>query len=187
PRSLKHTDKQHMLADFAGLASTAAATALNAGQDAYHALCIFELGRGVIAGLLMEMRGDIFDLKQQHPDLAAEFTSLRDELDAPVGRTTSPISTDNTPSWESQAKRGREADQKFSELITRIRALPGFHNFLHPPTADELMAAANPDPIIVLNSSSYRCDSFFIEHDRIRVLELPDLKVEDVKNRVCDL
>jgi tetratricopeptide (TPR) repeat protein len=33
PRSLKHTDKQHMLAEFAGLASLAAATALNARKD----------------------------------------------------------------------------------------------------------------------------------------------------------
>ncbi|RYP32700.1 hypothetical protein DL768_011129 [Monosporascus sp. mg162] len=59
PRSLKHTDKQHMLADFAGLASIAGATALNSGKEAYYALQLLELGRGVIAGLLMEMRKDI--------------------------------------------------------------------------------------------------------------------------------
>ncbi|KAM6513329.1 hypothetical protein FALCPG4_015763 [Fusarium falciforme] len=187
PRSLKHTDKQHMFADFAGLASMAAAIALNAGQGAYHALRLLELGRGVIVGLLMEMSGDISDLKQQHPDLAAEFTSLRDELGALVDRTTSPISTDNTPSWESQAKRHREADLKFSELITRIRAPLVSHNFLHPPTADELMAAADPDPVIVINSSSYRCDLFLIEHDRIGALDLPDLKLEDVEKWARDL
>jgi hypothetical protein len=187
PRSLEHTDKQHMLADVAGLASLAAATALNAGRDAYHALQLLELGRGVIAGLLIEMRGDISDLKQQHPNMADEFTSLRDELDAPVGRTTSPISTDNTISWESQARRRREADQKFSELITGIRALPGFHNFLLPPTPDELMAAADPDPIIVINLSSYRCDAFLIEYNRIRVLELPGLTLEEVENQARDL
>jgi hypothetical protein len=88
----------------------------------YHALRLLELGRGVIASLQIEMRGDIAGLKQQYPGLAEEFISLRDELDAPMDRTTSPISTDNTPSWESQARRHREADQKFSELITKIRA-----------------------------------------------------------------
>ncbi|KAH8796745.1 CHAT domain-containing protein [Hyaloscypha finlandica] len=181
------TDKQHMLADFAGLASMAAATALNAGKDAYHALQLLELGRGVIAGLLMEMRGDISDLKQQHPGLADEFISLRDELDAPVDRTTSPISTDNTPSWEPQARRRREADQKFSELITRIRAQSGFDNFLLPPAAVELMTAADPDPIIVINLSSYRCDAFLIERDRIRVLELPGMKLKEVQKQARDL
>ncbi|KAJ4181737.1 hypothetical protein NW767_014057 [Fusarium falciforme] len=109
-----------MFADFTGLASMAVATALNVGQGAYHALRLLELGCGVIVGQLMEMRGDISDLKQQHPDLGAEFTSLRDELRAPVDRTTSPISTDNTPSWESQAKRHREAYLKFSELINQV-------------------------------------------------------------------
>ncbi|KAL8366673.1 hypothetical protein RB595_010506 [Gaeumannomyces hyphopodioides] len=187
PRSLKHTDKQHMLADFAGLASMAAATSLNAGKEADHALQLLELGRGVIAGLLMDMRGDISDLEQKHPILADEFVSLRDELDSPVDSPTVPSSGDNTSSWESQAKRRREADQKFSELITRIRAQPGFHNFLLPPTADELMAAADPDPIIVVNLSTYRCDAFLIQRDRIRVLELPRLKVTEVQKRARDL
>jgi hypothetical protein len=44
-----------MLANFAGLASLAAATALNAGRTADHALQLLELGRGVIAGLLLKM------------------------------------------------------------------------------------------------------------------------------------
>jgi len=187
PRSLKHTDKQHMLADFAGLASMAAATALNAGKDADHALRLLELGRGVIASLLMEMRGDISDLKQQHPELADEFISLRDELDAPVDRTTSLISTDSTSSWESQVRRRRAADQKFSELIMRIRAQSEFDNFLLPPTPDELMAAADPDPIIVINLSSYRCDAFLIERDQIRVLKLPGLTLTEVQKQAQDL
>ncbi|RYP20115.1 hypothetical protein DL765_002957 [Monosporascus sp. GIB2] len=186
PRSLKHTDKQHMLADFAGLASMAAATALNSGKEAYHALQLLELGRDVIAGLLMEIRSDVSDLQQQHPNLANEFISLRDELDTPADRI-SPISTDDALSWESQAKRRRNADQKFSELITKIRAQPGFHNFLLPPTAEELMAAADPDPIIVVNLSSYRCDAFLIRRDWIKVLELPGLTLGEVQERTRNL
>jgi hypothetical protein len=89
PRSLKYIDRQYILADFAGLASLAAATTLNARRDAYHTLQLLELGRGVIAGLLIEISGDISDLKQQYPDIANEFISLRDELDTPVDRTTS--------------------------------------------------------------------------------------------------
>ncbi|RYP45618.1 hypothetical protein DL768_008055 [Monosporascus sp. mg162] len=187
PRSLKHTDKQHMLADSAGLASMAAAISLNAGKDAFHALQLLELGRGVIAGLLMDMRGDISDLKRKYPGLADEFVSLRDELDSPEERLTSQSSGDNVSLWELQAKRRREADQKFSELITRIRAQPSFDRFLLPPTADELMAAANPDPVIVVNLSSYRCDAFLVERDRIRVLELPGLTVAEVQKRALGL
>ena len=187
PRSLQHNDKQHMLADFAGLASIAAATALNAGRGASDSLRLLELGRGVIAGLLMEMRGDISDLEDKHSDLADEFISLRNELDSSADRTTVLSSTGDIPSWESQAKRHREADEQFRKLIIRIRAQPGFHNFLLPPTAKELMAAADPDPIIVVNLSSFRCDAFLIERGQIRVLELLGLKLKEVRTRVQDL
>jgi hypothetical protein len=76
PRSLENTDKQHMLGEFAGLASMAAAIALKAGKEPHHALELLELGRGVITGLLMEMRTDISDLKQNHGEIAKEFESL---------------------------------------------------------------------------------------------------------------
>ncbi|KAL8364968.1 hypothetical protein RB595_003992 [Gaeumannomyces hyphopodioides] len=183
PRSLNHTDKQYMLADSAGLASMAAATALNAGKEASHALQLLELGRGVIAGLLMDMRGDISDLRQKHPNLADEFIAFRNELDSPADRLAPANSSDDTSSWESQAKRRREADQKFSELIMSIRAQPGFDSFLRPPAAGDLMAAANPDPVIVINLSSYRCDAFLIERGRIRAVELPGLTLEEVQER----
>ncbi|KAK0611676.1 CHAT domain-containing protein [Immersiella caudata] len=187
PRSLNHTDKQHMLAESAGLASMAAATALNAGKATSHALQLLELGRGVIASLLMDVRGDISDLKRKHPGLADEFTSLRDELDSPSDRSTFTISNDSTSSWESQAKRRREADQKFGELIARIRTQPGFERFLLPPTEDEIMAVADLDPIVVVNLSSYRCDAFLVQHNRIAVLELPGLTEEEVRKRAQDL
>jgi hypothetical protein len=50
-----------------------------------------------------------------------------------------------------------------------------------------MMAAANPDPIIVLNVSCHRSDAFLIEHDRIRVLELPGLTCTGVNERAKEL
>ncbi|KAI2616349.1 CHAT domain-containing protein, partial [Hypoxylon sp. NC1633] len=193
PRSSQHTDKQHVLADFAGLASMAAAMSLNAAamslnpaegdkeEKAYDAVKLLELGRGVIASLLMDMRADVSDLSLRYPDLAGEFLSLRDELDSPAGRSLALSPSDSPTSWESQAKRRREADLKFSELVTTIRTKPEFHNFLLPPTRDELMAAANPDPIVVVNLSGFRCDAFIIEHDQIRALNLSSLTLKKVQ------
>ena len=187
PRWLKHTDKQHMLADFAGLASTAASTLLNARKDAYDALRLLELGRGVIASLFMDMRGDISDLQQQHPDMANEFISLRDELDSPTDGSSRPTSIDDLYSWETRAQHHRETDEKLDKLISRIRAQPGFQNFLLPPTTDELMAAASLGPLIVINLSPYRCDAFLIETNQIQVLELPDLTLEGAQERAQKL
>jgi tetratricopeptide (TPR) repeat protein len=184
PRSLENTDKQHMLEEFAGLASMAAAIALKAGKEPHHALELLELGRGVITGLLMEMRTDISDLKRNHREIAEEFESLRDELDSPVNGTALSASSDNLSSSISRVNRRREVGQKFEEVVAKIRAQPGFKNFLLPPTADELMTAADPGPIVVVNISSYRCDAFLIERHQIRALELPSLNLEELEEKV---
>ncbi|KAF2804435.1 uncharacterized protein BDZ99DRAFT_511648 [Mytilinidion resinicola] len=165
-----------------GLASMAAAVALNAEKEVQYALELLELGRCVIAGLLLELRTDISDLREQHPRLATEFEILRNKLDAPSSGIG--LVGDATPSWTSQANRRIEADQKFNLVIAKIRDQPTFQNFLLPPTRDELMAAADQGPIVIINVSSYRCDAFLIEHHRIRVLPLPNLTEEKLNQRV---
>ncbi|KAK6495590.1 hypothetical protein TWF481_002638 [Arthrobotrys musiformis] len=187
PRSLNHTDKQSMLPEFAGLASMAAAISLNAGRDVYRALQSLELGRGVIASLLMDMRGDISSLRHQHPDLAEEFVSLRNALDSPVDRLISPLLTDNMPSWKSQAQSRYELDRRFTELIATIRAKHGFDRFLLPPMETEIKDAACSGPVVVINPSSYRCDAFLVERDQIRVLELPHLSPKEVRSKTQSL
>lgn len=67
------------------ISSTAAATAIRAGKDAYTALELLEIGRGVIATSPQDMRADVQKLKQKDPNLAQRFFNIRDEL--------------NTPSW----------------------------------------------------------------------------------------
>ena len=181
PRSLRHTDKQDMLSQFAGIASDAAAASLNAGNDAYNALELIELGRGIIAGLLLEMRTDISALEEQHAELAERFSSLRDELDSPTDQAVSLTSGEGRLYRESRAKGRREAEDRFHEVIREIRAQPRFNHFLLPPTEDELKAAADLGPIVVVNISSYRCDAFLIKRDGISVLELPDLTQRGVE------
>jgi hypothetical protein len=186
-RLLQHTDKQHILKDFAGLASAAAATALNAGKEEHEALELLELGRGVIASLLLDLRADISDLRLQHPTLANKFELLRNELDSPVNEKGLSVSSHDAQFQESQAKRRREANQQFEELITEIRSQSGFQRFLLSLTADELMAAAQEGPVVVVNVSSYRCDAFLVERHRIRVLPLLELNLEDLEKKLEEL
>ncbi|EWC46494.1 hypothetical protein DRE_04217 [Drechslerella stenobrocha 248] len=188
PRALKHTDKQVMLSEFAGLASLAAATAIHAGKTGEQALQILELGRGVIAGLLMELRGDISELEKEHPDLAKSFIALRDELDGPSGGGSNHLMAHGkAPSLASRTRGRLEADQEFSKLLTNIRAQPGFQNFLLPPTVEEMKAAADPDPIIVINTTRLRCDAIIVERDNIRILNLPDLALETAEKKAQHL
>ncbi|KAL8724774.1 MAG: hypothetical protein Q9181_006678 [Wetmoreana brouardii] len=175
PLTLQHEDQQFVLASSGGIASAAASVALNAGKRPYDALRLLEIGRSVITGLLLDVRSDVSDLENNHPDLAARFISLRNELDSPVDREIPLISNFKTTSRESEARRRREAHEMLNKLIEEIRAQPGFTNFLLPPTAHDLMAASDPDPIIVINLSALRHDAFLVEHHQIRVLQLSNL------------
>ncbi|KAH6962517.1 CHAT domain-containing protein [Ilyonectria sp. MPI-CAGE-AT-0026] len=186
PRSLAYREIQGLLADFPVLASTAAAVALSAGKSPEQALQLLELERGIIAGLLMDMTGDISDLKVKEPELAKRFISLRETLDSYTKSSTT-LPSKNVLLRESRQKRRREADREFNMLVKKIRDQPGFHHFLKPVTAQDLMAAATPGPIVVINTSSHRCDAFLIEKDHIRVIELPHLALDEVAKRAFDL
>ncbi|KAM0489960.1 hypothetical protein ACHAP8_012064 [Fusarium lateritium] len=59
-----------------------------------------------------------------------------------------------------------------------IRTQDGFHDFLQPPPAESLMAAAKSGPIVVINVSLYRCDAILVECERVRLLELPEFTPE---------
>lgn len=178
PQSLQNSDKQHMLGQVVGLASDAAAVALNAGKDPLSALNLLELGRGVLGTSLEEMRTDVLDLRRRYPTLAERFVNIRDELDFPVARTVSSDETRNLP-WQTQVNRRYDANQKLEKLITEIRSQPGFEDFLLP-REEELQVAARRGPIVVVNVSQHGCNAFLVEQHQIRSLALPRLSHEDV-------
>ncbi|KAL1871893.1 hypothetical protein Daus18300_004527 [Diaporthe australafricana] len=181
PRSLDHVDKQYALGELSGLASRAAAAVLDYGKCAYDALKLLELGRNVIAGHLLEIRGnEVSALEELDEELAKRFVSLRDELDAVVT-----VASDEKPfAWEARNRRRQQADQEFREVIEKIPTFPGFENFLQPSTAEDIQGAASHGPIVVVNASLYRCDAFIIETQQIRFLKLDGLTVDNIKANV---
>lgn len=177
PRSLQNTDKQHLLAEAVGMASDAAAIALQAGKGAEAALQFLETGRGVIAGSSFEQR-DISTLLRKHGNLAASFIALRDRLDKPamqdVGSSIRPEAEDIDPTVLDEIERRQrwEAEQQLTTLLDEIRSLSGFEKFLLPPSDAEMRDAATHGPIVVLNVSSHRCDALMIEQSGIQSIPL---------------
>ncbi|RWA13472.1 hypothetical protein EKO27_g1619 [Xylaria grammica] len=84
PRSLRQQDQQYLLRRYAGLASTAAAAALQTGKSKEQALMLLEQGRGTITSTLLQNRRSISSLKRKHPEWAKKFEELRDALDPPL-------------------------------------------------------------------------------------------------------
>ena len=182
PRLLENAEKQHRLSDdIHNLASAAAGIALMAGKSSYEALHLLELGRGVIIGAMEEMRVDISDLRQQHPELAVSYMRSRDILDDSAVIKEGSIGDDDLLSTEaSRADRRYKASQALTSTLQAIRELPGFSQFLLPPTEEETRAAAASAPIIVVNVSRPRCDALIITTDSLVTVRLPALHLSDV-------
>jgi tetratricopeptide (TPR) repeat protein len=181
-RALQNSDKQHVLGQIVDLARDATAAALNAGKAPLVALHLLEQGRGILATSLEEMRTDVLVLQSSHPELATEFARLRDVLDAPAMQSM--VSTDDSrdsPSPNNVNVRSI-AGQEFDSLIAEIRTRRGFENFLLPPSEEEMMAAAQSGPIVLINVSEHRCDALIVEPTQIRSLALTSLNSKDIED-----
>jgi tetratricopeptide (TPR) repeat protein len=186
PRSLYSTDKQFMLQAFSGLGSRAAAAALSAGKSELHALGLLESGRDIINGLLMEVRRDLVEVQEYDSGLAKRFSRLRDELETLSSASSLSLYIADSV-LEKQARHYRETEQKFKDTIEEIRGCPGFSSFLLGPTREELLEAARPGPIVVLNASTHRCDAFIIKCDRLSCISLPSLNLLEINKHMSRL
>ncbi|KAK4161139.1 CHAT domain-containing protein [Cladorrhinum sp. PSN259] len=175
PRSLSISDKQHLVAEIAGLACDAAAAAIQHGESPLVALEFLEQGRGVLTGSLEEMQADITDLQRERPELAEKFIRLRDELEPPLIRPASLTDQDRYQDDQAWATRRYDAADEFDRLIIKIRQQQGFQHFLLPPSGQNMQAAAAHGPIVTINVSRYRCDAIIVERHQVRLLALPNL------------
>ncbi|CAF9914178.1 MAG: hypothetical protein GOMPHAMPRED_008090 [Gomphillus americanus] len=166
-RSLKHLDVQHRVNEIAGLASDAAATALRIGKPVYEAIQLLEVGRGVVANSLSDIRSDVSDLNMKFPYFAKRFSDLRNLLDSPKD-------------LEKDDQR-YDTGKQLEELIQQVRDLPGFDRFLLGPSKDELRKIASRGPIIIVNVSEYGCNALIIEQEKVGAIELPLLRMKDIR------
>ncbi|KAH8736103.1 CHAT domain-containing protein [Ilyonectria robusta] len=161
-RSLENSDKQHILGEVVGFASDAAAVALHAGKGPLVALNFLEQGRGVLGTSLEELRTDVLELKEKHPELAEHFVPA---------------------AWQAQSHRRYKAGDDLDKLIDSIRQKADFHDFLLAPSQAEMMGAASCGPIIVINVSEFRCDAILIQQQGIQSVSLPRLNRQDIEEK----
>lgn len=180
PRSLDNEDKQNSLGEIAGLASDAAAVAIQC-QDVGAALDLLEQAQGLLGASLEEIRTDVLDLREEHPELAQNFEQLRDEL-ARVASINQ--LTDELASRESQALRRYDAGKEFDEIVEHIRQLPNFKAFLRAPGLAAMQDATDRGPIAIINASLIHCDAILIREDRIQSISLTGLSLLTIQEKV---
>ncbi|MET7645622.1 CHAT domain-containing protein [Streptomyces sp. NPDC005426] len=182
PRSLARADQEARLSGGDGLASDAAALALDAGAPG-RALALLEQGRGVLLAQGLENRADVSRLRELDPARAAEFELIRDQLSGPP-----PLSPPQDAHEASAIAETRHAlTRRWNQLLPEVRRLPGLENFLHPPAVPELVAAAAEGPVVVVNVSIYRCDALVVTADAgIDVVPLPGLTLNTTMARAAE-
>ncbi|MFB7051875.1 CHAT domain-containing protein [Streptomyces vinaceus] len=182
-RRLERHDQQDAIGDMAGLVAAAAAFVLAAPGGSAHgraerALGLLEMGRAVMFGQALDHRGDLADLRARHPELARNFTELRDRLDR-LDRLDGLDGPADGPTYD----RHRSA-QEFTALLAEIRDLDGFASFALPPTVGELRAEASHGPIVVFNVSGHRSDALLLTAEGLTGLPLPGLGQAAVVARI---
>ncbi|MFJ3927333.1 CHAT domain-containing protein [Streptomyces sp. NPDC090022] len=180
--ALPRPDQRAQLAAQSGLAATAAAVALHAGQPGTAAV-LLEQGRAVLFqqhGL--DACGDVAELRERDEELAARFERLCRALD-PGPR---PPAGDPGPQAVDE---GRHRSAEWEELLTSIRGLPGLASFLRPLSVPELQAAAVDGPLVLLNVSPLRSDALLVRRPGtdIEVVPLPDSLAAGVEHHVAAL
>jgi tetratricopeptide (TPR) repeat protein len=183
------------LSQRAGLVSDAVACAIAAGQPR-RAVELAELGRSVLWSHLLRLRGDLGDLEDSHPALAARLRYIRERLDRPALwsadalRAPGPGPAPDAPGEQDQGwDRQRSLAREWDALVDQVRALPGRQNFLQSRSYDDLRRAARPGPVVMLNASITGCHALVITADAAepRVVDLPALTHADVLHRAEDL
>jgi hypothetical protein len=86
-------------------------------------------------------------------------------------------------SRQARASRRYEARKEFDQLVAKIQKLPGFEDFLLPPSETEIKAAARCGPIVVINVSKYRCDALLVEPHQVQAMALTQLSIEEVEDK----
>jgi tetratricopeptide (TPR) repeat protein len=173
-RTLKRIDQQYTLSKFSGLASAAAAIALQANEPVHEAIRLLELGRGVLISYQLDARTEIDVLEEQVPDLADTFKRLRDEINS-APDVNSQIAPDNESSGLAIAKaiHRNALSEEFDQVVGRIREIKGFETFLQGPSLEELEKLASSGPIVLLNVALTRCDALIIHKGQPTALPLP--------------
>ena len=184
-RTLERTDQQMRLSDvkIRGLAADACALAVRVGGDISESLNLLELGRGILATIHLETRGDITRLRDTYPDFADKYKRLCDELNADNLKTASSPDSQDSSGLRLQLLRRHDLSREFDDILSTIRAKHGFERFLLGPSREELNIIAANGPIVILNASRFGSHALLVTQNDIKHLPLQNLEYPDLEKK----
>ena len=111
-------------------------------------------GRAVFWSQALHLRPPIDNLAEREPQLTTQLREVSNALEAAAFSDEVHLTSDilRTISDEQRAQRARQLADKHDELLTSIRKLTGFEDFLLPKPISKLRAASTGGPVILLNA-----------------------------------
>ncbi|MFF1907999.1 CHAT domain-containing protein [Kitasatospora sp. NPDC058218] len=177
---LARGDQERSLSRVHGLAAEAAACAVQTG-DLVLAVQLLEQGRGVLLGRTIAARDGLGRLRRAHPAAAELFRELSERIDA-LDAADPADARSGLPAGGTDLRHTLAA--RFGRLVTEIRALPGFADFLAPPSPAVLAAASERGPVVLAYCSGYRSDALVLWSGQVLLVPLAAATPEAVDEQV---
>jgi CHAT domain-containing protein len=174
--ALTWADREHTINEAGGLPGDAAAAALAAG-DPDMAVTLLERSRGVLLAEALHSRLDLDALGERSPGLAEAFGRISRELsDIDLPRLDA-AGSGPTPIWV--ARRRMDLAAEWQHVCAQVREVPGFEEFLLPPSLSAIRDATCGGTVAIVNVSRWRCDAILISETTTQSVPLPALSIAD--------
>ena len=134
-----------------------------------------EQGKTVIWSDIYGLRISAGRLRMANPDLAERLATVSQDLAAvnasilahraAASRLDEEEDHEHMDTFSPMFKEQRRLLRERQEIVTGIKALPGFENFMESIRFRTLQNAASHGPIIIINHCRWRCDILIVLHD----------------------
>ena len=145
------------------------------------ALRTLESSRCLISGESIRLKVDLTALKSEDSRLASRYEHSRREL------TKATKNLGNSEDYYFSRKVQMTSFLELAALEEEIRELDAFKNFQQVLTEKDMKALASEGPIIAINVSRYRSDAIIVTTEDIILVELRNMKYEDLHRKMADL
>ncbi|CAE7142575.1 unnamed protein product [Rhizoctonia solani] len=174
------------------LAVNASFTAI---QSSNHSLALewLEQTRCVVWNQSLMVRSPLHQLRSSHPSLADRLEIAGSHLhtsgleNRAIQVTQGP--TSGMSNAEQAGRQRRHLAMTYQGMLTEIRQLAGFGDFLQPTKLDQLFRAVRNGPVVVINCHTDRCDALIIlpSNNQVRHLPLPNFTQRVARRAQADL
>ncbi|KAJ1305521.1 hypothetical protein OPQ81_000528 [Rhizoctonia solani] len=172
------------------LASSAAAVAITV-QKYDLAIEWLEQGRSVVWNQMLQLRNPLDDLATIDPFLATNLRQVAADLsEASLEYENDLVLLNDVKSQvEDDFQKHHRLAEKYQDLVTAARRLPGFNDFLRPAKVSALARAAKTGSLVVINIDVSRCDALVIRPGSNEITHIPlsDLSVDKISSIRAEL